>query len=102
LVIVEIDVDAVSIVAETRQSPCPSGERLRRIPTAIVAERSVPANVDMRSGDFPWRGRILMVRNAKRALVVTQEFEDVSCIPTRVTKFEHVGTLLAETFEKRR
>ena len=58
-------------------------------------------DIDEIGGALPWRRRVVVIRNAKRDILIRQQPEDFRRVPARVPKLEAVPSSLRQQLEER-
>ena len=66
----------------------------------VAALGSVPADVDEIGSALPGCRRVMMIGNAERYVLLSQQPEYRRLIPARMPEFEAVASLLREQFEE--
>src|SRR5438105_8609185 len=100
LVIVEIDEHVASLPLPGPDATSPIGKRGLAIMVLVAALGSVPADVDEIGSALPGRRRVMMIGNAERYVLLSQQPEYRRLIPARMPEFEAVAALLREQFEE--
>src|ERR1700760_3687472 len=100
LIIVKIDEDVATLLLPRPNARRPLRECLRTIMPLIASARTMSTNVDEIGGALPWRGRIVMIRKAKRNVSLREQPQDVRPIPARIAEFKTVTPSFREEVEK--
>src|SRR5712675_1303514 len=57
----------------------------------VGSARTMAAHIDVARRRLPWRGRVMVIRNAQRDVAVAQEVEDRALVPARVAELERIA-----------
>ena len=100
LVIVKIDVDVAITVLPHLDRLAPGSERSSRVAAFVSATRAMAAQIDEVRSAFPWRWRIMVIRNTKRYISIGQDSKNVWRVPTGMTEFKAVSAVLRKQCQK--
>ena len=84
MIVVEIDEDQSPLAAPSSDSVGPGAQRPIGIVALVAAGRPVPAHVDVARSHLPRGGRVVVVRQTERNVMLVQQTEDVIVVPALV------------------
>src|SRR5262249_25716521 len=102
LIVVEIDEDRPPLAPPRRDCARPFAQRPIRIVVLVAAAGPMPAHVDITRGHLPGRGRVVMVGQTKRYVMLVQEIEDIVVVPALVTELEGEAITARQQIEEGR
>src|SRR5258708_12529024 len=88
LVVVEIDIDRAPRPPPFADLTCVSPELRVGIIVLVGSARTVAAHIDMARRRLPWRGRVVVIRNAQRDVAVAQKVRNPALIPAPLPALE--------------
>jgi hypothetical protein len=81
LIVVEINKYVVSLPLPGLDAPRPFRERVGTIMPLVVTPWAVAPDIDEVGSALPWRGGILVIRQAKRDIPLGQQFHNAGLVP---------------------
>jgi hypothetical protein len=100
LIVVEIDDDIFAAFVPGSDARGPLGQRFRRVMPLVATARTVTSDVDKVRCSLPRSGSVVMVRQAKRDILVGQHFQDLRRVPTRIPEFKAVPPSVRQHLEE--
>jgi len=100
LIVVEINEDRSPLAAPPGNIPRPGAQGPIRVAALVAPGWPVAAHIDVTRGRLPRGGRIVMVGETKRDVMLVEETEDVVGVPALVTKLEREAVAAREHLDE--
>ena len=98
MIVVEINVGPAA--RDPVQPALPLIQGVRTVVTAIASSGAMTPHINVLRGSDPRRGSVVVVRDAKRNIVVAEQIKYVVFVPARMAKLEGVAPFGRKEFEE--